>query len=601
MKKLITVCFAALFTIYPIMAQTKKISLRVIETTDVHGCFFPYDFIEQKPMKGTLARVSTYVNKLREHYGKNLILLDNGDILQGQPTCYYYNYVDTVARNIAADVINYMRYDVQTFGNHDVETGHNVYDKWISEVNCPMVGANIIDTKTGLPYIKPYAMIEREGVRIGVLGMLTPAIPNWLDESLWSGMRFEDIKEAARRWIDYLKANERPDVIIGLFHSGWNGGISTLHYNEDETETVAREVPGFDIIFFGHDHTARLENVMNVNGDSVLCLNPSCNAIMVGDASIEIEIGEDNKVIGKKITGRIQNICGEEPDKKFIERFETDMTHVENYVNRKIGMLEDTIRTRDCFFGSAAFTDLIHNLQLDITGADISFNAPLSFDIEVPKGGIRMSEMFKLYRYENQIYVMKMTGEEIRKHLEMSYDLWVNTMTSPDDHIMLLDEKNKDDMQKYGFKNLTFNFDSAAGIDYEVDVTEPNGSKVKILGMSDGRPFEENQWYKVVMNSYRGNGGGELLTKGAGIPKDSLKTRLVYQSEKDQRFYLTQEIEKMKSIAPKANANWRFVPGEWTRPAIERDKKLIFGEKNDKMADVRCQMLNGTRRYNTDI
>lgn len=74
--------------------------------------------------------------------------MDNGDILQGQPTCYYCNYVKPELPNVAASVINYMGYDVQTIGNHDIETGHNVYDKWIKEVKCPMLAANIISKDT---------------------------------------------------------------------------------------------------------------------------------------------------------------------------------------------------------------------------------------------------------------------------------------------------------------------------------------------------------------------------------------------------------------------------------------------------------------------
>ena len=168
---------------------------------------------------------------------------------------------------------------------------------------------------------------------------------------------------------------------------------------------------------------------------------------------------------------------------------------------------------------------------------------------------------------------------EIRGHLEMSYDLWVNTMQSPDDHIMLLNDQARGDKQRYGFKNLTFNFDSAAGIDYEVDVTKPDGQKVRILRMSNGEPFDEDKWYKVALNSYRGNGGGELLTRGAGIPKDSLDSRIIYMSELDQRYYLTQEIERMGTVTPIANNNWRFVPAAWAEPALERDRKIIFGDK----------------------
>lgn len=578
MKRLTAACIAVLCMTEMAMAQTRFIDLRMVETTDVHGCFFPFDFIEQRPMRGTLARVSSYVKKLRQQYGDNLILLENGDILQGQPTCYYYNYVATDVPNVAAEIVNYMGYDVQTFGNHDVETGHKVYDKWSREVSCPVVGANIIDRKTGRPYVKPYTVLQRDGIKIAVLGMLTPAIPNWLDEELWSGLAFEDMMETARLWVKYLREEEKADVIVGLFHSGWSGGISTPQYVEDKTEVVAREVPGFDVIFFGHDHRRRIETVVNVAGDSVHCVNPSCNAVAVGDVSIRIEVDKNNKLINKKIIGRIHDVCNEEVDNEFVEKFQPSIARVKDYVDRPIGFIEDSIHTRDCFFGSAPFADLIHNLQLAITGADVSFNAPLSVNVSVPKGEIRMSDMFKLYKYENMIYVMRMTGQEIRKHLEMSYDLWVNTMTSADDHILQLDDRSRIDMQKCGFKNLTFNFDSAAGIEYEVDVTRPNGSKVRILRFSDGRPFREEEWYRVVMNSYRGNGGGELLTKGAGIPRDSLKSRVIYQSEKDQRYYLAKEIENMGRICPKANGNWRFVPEAWTEPAIRRDKELMFGK-----------------------
>ena len=546
----------------------KTVTLRLIETSDVHGAFFPYDFIERRPMRGSMARVSSYVKKQRKQYGKNLLLLDNGDILQGQPTCYYTNYVKTDQPNIAAEVINYLRYDAETFGNHDVETGHAVYDKWIRDVQCPMLGANIIDLKSGKPYVEPYIMLEREGVRIAVLGMLTPAIPNWLHQSLWSGMHFEEMVSCAKRWVKVLKEKEQADVIIGLFHSGGEGGITTDNYAEDATRKVAEQVEGFDIIFYGHDHTEH--QYLTDNG--VLCLDPSCNAVKVAQATIEIRNG---RVVRKQ--GDIVDITGEPVDDDFVRHFQPRIDSVQAFVERQIGTFKTAMRSRDSFFGSAAFTDYIHQLQLEHTGADVSFNAPLQFDTEVKEGPVYMSDMFKLYRYENQIYVLRMTGAEIHRHLELSYDLWVNTMTSPDDHIMQLTEHSWNDKQRMGFKNLTFNFDSAAGIDYEVDVTKPDGQKVRILRFSDGRPFDESAWYRVAMNSYRGNGGGELLSQGAGIPLDSIPGRIIYMSERDQRHYLTQKIERERNVVARALNNWRFVPEEWTQPAIERDRKLIFG------------------------
>ena len=546
--------------------QAKTVTLRLIETSDVHGAFFPYNFTERRPMQGTMARVSSYLKRQRKSYGDRIILLDNGDILQGQPTCYYTNYVKTDAPNIAAEVVNYLQYDAQNFGNHDVETGHAVYDKWVSEIKCPVLGANIIDTKTDKPYVKPYTIIEREGVRVAILGMLTPAIPSWLHESLWTGLYFEDMIKSARHWIKVLKEQEKADVIIGLFHSGWDGGIVTPSYEEDVSRKMAETVEGFDVIFFGHDHTER-----NATINGVLCLDPSCNAVKVAQATIQIRNG---KVISKK--GEIVDITGEAIDQQYMAHFQPQIYAIHQYVERQLGTFVSPMRSRDSFFGPAAFTDLIHLLQLEYTHADISFNAPLAFNTNVNAGPVYMSDMFKLYRFENKIYVLRMTGEEIRKHLEMSYDLWTNTMQSADDHIMLLAPKAPGDNQREGFKNYTFNFDSAAGIDYVVDVTKPEGQKVHILQFSDGRPFNEKAWYKVAMNSYRGNGGGELLTLGAGIPHDSINSRIIYMSERDQRYYLTQKIEREGRVEVKSFNNWRFIPDAWARPAIERDRKQIF-------------------------
>ena len=380
------------------MAKNKKVEIRIIQTSDVHGCFFPYDFINRKEKDGTLARVSTYVNQLREEYGKNLLLLDNGDILQGQPTCYYSNYINTDMPNVAAEVVNYLAYDAETIGNHDVETGHAVYDKWKRELNCPLLGANVVDTKTGEPYFKPYTIIEREGVKIAVLGMLTPAIPNWLNEELWKGMRFEEMVSSARKWMRHLKQADNPDIVIGLFHSGRDGGIVTDTYAEDASLDVAREVGGFDLVLYGHDHTRHSEVVTNVDGQKVLCLDPSCNAFMVADATISI-VKKKNKVISKKVTGNIVNITNEAVDQRFVDRFQNTINLVKNFVERKIGYFEQPLFTRDCYFGSAAFADFIHDLQLQLTGADISFNAPLSFDTKIPAGDIHVSDMFNLYRY----------------------------------------------------------------------------------------------------------------------------------------------------------------------------------------------------------
>ncbi|MBP5426194.1 MAG: bifunctional metallophosphatase/5'-nucleotidase [Prevotella sp.] len=567
-------------------AQTQKtVRLKVIETSDVHGHFFPYDFMEKKPLKGTLSRASTYINRQRQAYGDRLLLIDNGDILQGQPCVYWSNYVMPDDENLAAQVINYMKYDAETVGNHDVEPGHKVYDKWIREVRCPLLGANIVkeECKNGeaIPQsiytgLKPYSVHYKDGVKIVVLGMLTPAIPNWLNKSVWKGIEFEEMTSCARKWVKYIKETERPDLIFGLFHSGLNGGIKTNEYEENATESVAREVPGFDIIFFGHDHQVHNEWITCQDGNRVLCIDPSCYVNNVAEAEIELTY-TNGRLTKKDIKGQIVSVRDEDIDQQMVSHFQPTIDRIKTYVDRRIGRFENAIYTRESFFGNSAFTDLIHNLQMQISKADISLNAPLSFNTVINAGDVTQGDMFKLYRFENLLFVLRMTGEEIRKHLEYSYDMWTNTMKSPDDHALRLNDDSKEDQQRTGFQYYTFNFDSACGIDYEVDLTKPDGQKVRILRMTNGQPFDEKRWYRVVMNSYRANGGGELLTQGAGIPKDSLEGRVLFHSDLDQRYYLTQEIERMGTVNPQPNHNWRFVPEAWAKPALKRDSLLLFG------------------------
>ena len=530
MKKALILGALLFGTLPHTMAQTKTVNLRIVETSDVHGYFFPYDFVNRKPLEGTLMRINTYVNNLRNQYGENLLLIDNGDILQGQPTCYWSNYVMATDQNIAARMVNYMGYDAETIGNHDVEPGHAVYDKWIREVRCPILGANVVEKENGQPYLKPYALFVRDGVKIAVIGLLTPTIPCWLNESVYEGLEFHEMVSCAKKWVKQVREVEHADLVIGLFHSGKEGGLVLNGAEEDATARVAREVPGFDIIFFGHDHQVHNEWIENTDGKQVLTLDPSCFAVNVADAQVSLTY-EKGKLRKKDIKGDIVSVRKEQIDEQMSQYFQPDFNRIKSYVDRKIGHFETTVSTRDCFFGNSAFSDFIHSLQLSISGA------------------------------------------------EESYDRWVNTMKRPEDHLLLLNDASKEDQQRTGFLNYTFNFDSASGIDYEVDVTKPNGQKVRILRMSNGEPFQMNKTYKVVMNSYRGNGGGDLLTKGAGIPKEEINSRIIYQSPLDLRHYLTQEIERLGNVNPQAAHNWKFTPEEWTIPAAKRDYKQLFGEE----------------------
>lgn len=559
-------------------AQEKEVKLKIVQTSDVHGNYYPYDFIHRREAAGSLARVHAFVQKKREIYKENLILLDNGDILQGQPTAYYYNYIDTVAPHLAAEMMSFMGYNAGNMGNHDVETGRAVFDRWSGDCRFPILGANIIDTTTGETHFKPYEVLERDGVKIVVLGMITPAIPVWLSENLWKGLRFDDMEETARKWMKIIREKENPDVVIGMFHAGQDAQLMGGKYRENASVEVARNVPGFDIILMGHDHARERKKVANIEGDSVLIMDPASNGIVVSNVDVTLKL-RDGKVVDKKISGVLSETKNYGISEEFMQRFAPEYEAVQNFVSKKIGSFTETISTRPAYFGSSAFIDLIHELQLAISGADISLAAPLSYDTEIRKGDIFVSDMFNLYKYENMLYTMNLTGKEILGALEMSYALWTNRMQSPDDHILLFREQRRDGAEdRASFKNFSFNFDSAAGIIYTVDVTKPDGQKVTILSMADGTPFEMDKTYKVAVNSYRGNGGGELLTKGSGISQDDLKERIITSTDKDLRYYLMQYIEQKKVIEPRALNQWKFVPEEWTVPASKRDYDFLFGK-----------------------
>lgn len=549
-----------------------NLTIKLIHTTDTHGCFFPFDFIEGRPCNGSMARISTYVKRMRSKYGNRLLLVDGGDILQGQPTCYYCNFVQPQMKNVAARVINFMRYDLQTIGNHDIETGHAVYDKYAAELDCDLLAANIVNEVTLKPYFKPYTIRNIEGVKIAFIGMLTPTIPYWLQKDLWSGMKFLDIPCCMAQWVKHVREVEHADAVIALFHSGFDGGIQDGNGSENACVTTARNVPGIDLILCGHDHQLKREYVTN-RGKEVCIINPSSNAHYVSECSLCFQFNQEGTPKLNAVKAQLRNIDNENVDESFMEQFNKDIEQVKQYVSRKLGIFAHSIYTRDCFFRSAPFGDLIHDIQLEHTGADISLNAPLKFDACIRKGDVHVCDLFNLYTYENQLYVIKMTGKELKNLLEMSYGQWVTTMKSPDDHIMLM---KQDDTGHWHWTNLAFNFDTAFGIDYEVDVRQNYGKKVNILRMTNGQPFCEDKTYRVAMNSYRGNGGGELLTRGAGISLKELPNRIEYVSEKDQRSIIMDYIERHKVIDAKSHNNWSFVPMEWTEPALERDYKLLF-------------------------
>ena len=573
-----------LFSLSVLSGQTVK--LKIIETTDTHGAIFPYDFTNAKPNNHSLAQVHTYVELQRNDKTQEVVLLSNGDILQGTPAVYYYNFEKTDELHLYAQVMNYMKYDAGSVGNHDIETGHPVYDKFMKELNFPWLSANSIDVKTEKPYFKPYTIIERKGIKVAVLGMITPAIPAWLPPKIWEGMRFDDMIETAKKWVSIIRKKENPDILIGLFHAGvdftYNEQTAETYKNENATKLVAEQVPGFDIVFSGHDHHGWNQYVKNSEGKEVLLIGGTSSARVFAEVSATLIFNKEYNKWEKEFEGKLLNSKDIKPDSEFLEKFNSQFEEVKDYVSKEIGIFSETISSRDALFGDSPFVDLIHTIQLDISEAEISLAAPLTFNTQIKKGKIYVKDMFKLYKYENLLYTMNLSGKEIKNILEYSSTKWFNEMKDENDDLLRFakddsgnlkwSERSKSPMLEERF----YNFESAEGINYTVDVSLPIGNRVKIISMSDGSNLDLTKMYKVALNSYRGNGGGGHLTKGAEIPEEELASRIITSTEKDLRFYMMKWIEEKGNVNLKANGNWKIIPEEWAEKGKGKDYKLLF-------------------------
>jgi 2',3'-cyclic-nucleotide 2'-phosphodiesterase/3'-nucleotidase len=610
---------AALAILLPVAAglaqaqsAKKMLSLTILETSDLHGDFFPYDFKTGKPKATSLANVATLIKQTRADHARDFLLLDDGDNLQGQPVIYYYNFVNTKAPSVFSQMFNYLHYDVVGVGNHDVETGHEVYDKVAKELKGGFVTANLVREADGKPYFTPYKIVRKNGLKIAVLGLTEPAFVKNFPKVLYSGIRVEDMIESARKWVPLIQSKEKPDVLLGLFHAGVDytaaGQTAGTPNNENSSQLVIQNVPGFDLVFVGHDHlgwdgqgydpvTKGRMDAKDPEGKVVPIFAAMNDARKIPLVTMTITYDQVGGKPEKHFKGELVDMSQIEPDPEFVKTFDPQLQEAKAWVSKPIGKMNGVISSRDSLFGDSAFVDLIHNLQLELTKdpmlglkpAQISFCAPLSPNAVLPSspdGTIYVRDMFSLYVYENWLYTMNLTGQQVKDFLEVSYDGWFNQMKNNDDHLIAFVTQPDGNLILDTRTNLprtkvpSYNYDSAAGIDYDVDVSQPFGQRIRIKSMADGSPFRLDTTYSVVMNSYRAMGGGGILEKGAHIPAADLITMKYVTSAttKDLRFYLTQNIEKrnMSLLAPLALGNWNVLPAAWAAAGAAKDFPLLY-------------------------
>jgi len=567
--KLKALFFAPLLAVLVLSSSCEREShpIKLAVTTDVHGMIFPWDFMEKEASGHSLAHIYNYVVEQRKKEDTLFFLLDNGDFLQGQPTVYYYNFIDTLSEHLSARAMNYMGYDAGSVGNHDVEAGPAVYDRIREEFDFPWLAANAINTDTGEPYFEPYATIKAGKKKIAVLGLITPGIPQWLPKNLWPGMEFRDMVETAQLWVPRILAREKPDLLVGLFHSGTNasyGGSTQSYLNENASMLVAEQVPGFDVIFAGHDHRVSVQWVTNSLGDSVMVIDPGSHGRFAGEATITF--GPE----GKTISGKNVSMREYEPSDELVQQFAPEFKTVSSYLQDTITWLAEDMLGLDALFGPSTMMSLIHQVQLEISGAQLSLTAPLSLSALLEQGPLLVSDMFILYRFENMLYTMQLSGREIEGFLEHAAGQWFSTVSKPGDHLLQFENGDPG-----WLAHPYYNFSTAAGINYTVDVRQDAGHRVDIQSLSDGSPFHADTIYSVALNSYRGNGGGGHLTLGAGIPDGELASRIIGSTDRDFRYYLMEFLAKSDTLNPNLLDNWRCIPEELTRVALRSDRKSM--------------------------
>lgn len=514
----------------------------ICATTDVHGAYFDSLYVDNMANRTSLANVSSYMKEVRAS-GVQPILIDVGDNLQGDIAAYYFNYVATDVPHLMPRIMEYLGYDAVVVGNHDIETGHSVYDRITRELKMPYLAANAAfdrdengvadmdeDPKSKLvsdAYFLPYCIIDRGNVKVAVIGMTNANIKSWLSESYWNGMDFQLIHDISQKLIDKVIAKERPQLVVLAVHSGTG---TDLPDRENEALYLASTLEHVDLVLNGHDHRPLAKEVENPAG-SVVLLNEGMKAKYVGQADFTLRV-KNGKLIERNVDYKLIPMEQYPVDTAYMAEFRDDFQAVKVYATRPIGRLSDHIFLADALDGPSSYVNLLHTVQLGASGADISFAAPLSNSGVVPKGTVEFQDLTSIYRFENTLYVVGMTGRQVKDYLEYSYDSWVSRT------------------------GATYNWDSADGIIYEVSKTAPRGERVNIISMSDGSAFNPDSTYRVAMTSYRASGGGDLLTLGAGIDPDSL---VVYDKMKDIRSLVGDYISEQGEIEPKVSTNWKFV------------------------------------------
>jgi len=511
-------------------------TLYFLQTTDVHGNVFPYDYFKDKDSAKGLSKLNSLIKQYREKYS-NVILLDCGDMIQGTPLSYLYNHVEKSVPHPVIAAMNYMQYDALTVGNHEVEQGLEVCDRLRSESNFPWLSANS-KLEDGSSYYEPYTILERSGIKIGILGLTTPGIPKWLDESVYKGIYWEDMQTSGKEYIEELTG--KADLTVGLFHAGFEPEdmINDL-LEENASGLVADNVPGFDIVFGGHSHRVSPEDTLFISDENIpLKMISGYHGRYLGVAKIVIEKTDDGvKVLEKK--GWIEAIDESTPSDEIDLLLDNYHQATLKFIRKEISSTSSKLSTNDAYYFDNPLIDLINNVQLKNSKADISFASCFNNSLIIDPGPIKIKDIYSIYPYENFLYTIEMSGKNVKDYLEFSARFF----------------QLKDGSIEISKEIAGYNYDISEGISYIIDLTEPTGSRIKDLTLiSSGEEIVDSKKYSVAINSFRGSGGGGYLSAlGLDSPE------ITYKSNQEIRNMIIRFLENEPEYKLKSNNNWNII------------------------------------------
>jgi 2',3'-cyclic-nucleotide 2'-phosphodiesterase (5'-nucleotidase family) len=520
----------------------ESIDLAIATTTDVHGRLRAWDYYanQEDPVRG-LSRAASIVDSVRGVNPGRVILLDGGDLLQGNPLAYVAARVSRDRTNPIIAAMNAMHYDAAAIGNHEYNYGVPYLDSAVRQAKFPFLSANTyrIDP-AGVHAYSPWTIVERAGLKVGIVGATTPGVTLWDAENIRARLRFGDIVPAITDAVREVRA-AGAEIVLVTVHSGLNepssyDTVSTGVPSENVAARVASEVPGIDLVLYGHSHK---ENRGTTIGQTLL-IQPKNWATSIDIAHLIISKSGGHWVVSEKRSDLVQAVGHAESP---AVRAETDAIHRETvaYVTTPIGSTSERWTADSSRAKDTPLIDFILETERKAAGSDLASTAAFSTEVVMGPGPITIAQVAQLYPYDNTLRAVRITGKQLRDYLEFS-SRYYRTPASPNAAL-------ETDPQIPGY-----NFDIVSGIDYVMDVSRPLGSRITRLDYK-GTPVRDTDSFTMALNNYRQTGGGGYaMLRGAPV---------VYDKQQEIRQLLIDEV-KQRGVVRQSDyftPNWRLVRG----------------------------------------